>query len=124
MKVKENVSSVSRPGDRKALAVDVTVWASSSWLIQVTVVPAFTVSAGVLNPWPRISTCVLSIWAGAATGAASSSAIIVSSIFMIGSSSPLPTCGRADRSVERTGAPRVTEDERGGWMAEAREGSL
>src|SRR6266404_6373888 len=36
--MKENVSSVSRPGDRKALAVDVTVWVSSSWLIQVTVV--------------------------------------------------------------------------------------
>ena len=68
VKVKENVSPVSSPGDRKVLAIDVTVWASSSRLVQVTVVPAFTVSAGALNPWARISTRAVSICAGASSG--------------------------------------------------------
>src|SRR5262252_5340535 len=42
--VKENLSSVSSAFERKAPAdVDVTVWGMSSSLVQVTVVPAFTV---------------------------------------------------------------------------------
>src|SRR5262249_39451643 len=61
-KVKEKLSSVSRALDLKALVEDATVCGMSSSLVQVTIVPAFTVSFS----GPNVKLAILTLVSAAA----------------------------------------------------------
>jgi hypothetical protein len=75
--VNENLSSVSIAFDRNTMVFDVTVCGMSSWLVQVTVSPVFTVICCGLKVKLSIFTSTSAAWAGlaAAINAATSPVI-------------------------------------------------